>query len=82
MQGIKTFSVAALLSFFAALLAGFAAIPFLKKLKAGQPVLKYVREHEKKNGTPTMGGLFFIPVAAAVFFGFLAALVCSPKDKS
>lgn len=70
MQGIKTFSVAALLSFLAVLLAGFAAIPFLKKLKAGQPVLKYVREHEKKNGTPTMGGLFFIPVAAAVFFAF------------
>lgn len=51
-----------------ALLAGFflcfivvrCSIPLLKKLKAGQPILKYVKEHAKKNGTPTMGGLCFV----------------------
>ena len=43
-----------------ALLAGFflcfivvrCSIPLLKKLKAGQPILKYVKEHAKKSGTP------------------------------
>ena len=52
-----------------AALAGKIAIPLLKRLKAGQTVLKYVKEHEKKSGTPTMGGLFFI-VAAMVVSAF------------
>lgn len=36
------------------------AIPLLRKLHAGQNILHYVKEHEKKSGTPTMGGLAFI----------------------
>ncbi len=45
-------------------------IPLLRKIKAGQPVSGYVKEHAGKNGTPTMGGLCFIlpSVAAACFF--------------
>ncbi len=35
-------------------------IPVLKKIKAGQPILKYVENHKSKEGTPTMGGLLFI----------------------
>lgn len=50
--------------------AGLAVIPVLKKAKAGQPILKYVKEHEGKRGTPTMGGLFFVLPLAAVFFIF------------
>lgn len=50
--------------------AGFAALPVLKKAKAGQPILKYVKEHETKSGTPTMGGLFFVLPLAAIFFVF------------
>ena len=34
--------------------------PLLKRLKAGQYILGYVKEHKSKNGTPTMGGLAFI----------------------
>ena len=49
-------------------LSGLAFIPVLRKVKAGQPILKYVKEHEQKSGTPTMGGLFFILPLAAVFF--------------
>ncbi len=49
---------------------GFLFIPVLRKAKAGQPILKYVKEHENKNGTPTMGGLFFILPLSAVFFVF------------
>ncbi len=53
--------------------SGFVALPLLRKLKAGQPILKYVTTHENKNGTPTMGGLFFIIPISLVFlcfFGF------------
>lgn len=39
---------------------GYFCIPLLKKLKIGQPILKYVEIHNEKSGTPTMGGLFFI----------------------
>ena len=51
-------------------LSGLIFIPVLRKVKAGQPILKYVKEHEQKSGTPTMGGLFFILPLAAVFFIF------------
>ncbi len=36
------------------------SIPILKKIKAGQNILVYVKEHEGKSGTPTMGGIAFI----------------------
>ena len=49
---------------------GFVLIPVLRKLKAGQTVLKYVKTHEHKNGTPTMGGLFFIIPSAIVALVF------------
>ena len=44
-------------------------IPLLRKLKAGQNILVYVKEHKEKNGTPTMGGLAFI--TAAIFSAVL-----------
>ncbi len=45
-------------------------IPLLKRLGAGQNILSYVKEHESKSGTPTFGGLAFIPAAilSAIFF--------------
>ena len=45
-------------------------IPLLRKFKAGQNILGYVKEHQNKNGTPTMGGLGFITAAiiSAVLF--------------
>ncbi len=45
-------------------------IPILRKLKAGQNILVYVKEHKGKSGTPTMGGLAFITAAilSAVLF--------------
>ncbi|MCL2755956.1 MAG: phospho-N-acetylmuramoyl-pentapeptide-transferase [Firmicutes bacterium] len=42
-----------------AILAPFI-IGFLRKLKAGQEILKYVDFHQQKSGTPTMGGFIFI----------------------
>lgn len=46
---------------------GYWAVPLLQRLKAGQ----FIREdgpqaHLKKAGTPTMGGVFFVPPAIAV----------------
>ena len=35
-------------------------IPLLKRWKAGQNILVYVKEHEGKSGTPTMGGIAFV----------------------
>ena len=39
---------------------GLVAIPLLKKIKAGQRINVYVENHQRKSGTPTMGGLIFI----------------------
>jgi phospho-N-acetylmuramoyl-pentapeptide-transferase len=48
-------------------LAGYVVLPILRQLKAAQ----FIREdgpraHLKKAGTPTMGGIFFIPAAVLV----------------
>ena len=46
-------------------------IPILKRLKAGQNILVYVKEHEGKSGTPTMGGIAFILAAVIASFCFV-----------
>jgi phospho-N-acetylmuramoyl-pentapeptide-transferase len=52
-------------SFSAAL--GYVVVPLLQRLKAAQIVREDGPEsHLKKTGTPTMGGIFFVPVAAIV----------------
>jgi phospho-N-acetylmuramoyl-pentapeptide-transferase len=44
--------------------AGFWAVPLLQALKTGQIIREDgPQAHLKKAGTPTMGGIFFIPVA-------------------
>lgn len=60
----------------------FAPLVFLmsKKIKAQQTILHYVKEHENKQGTPTMGGVMFILPAIVVslfFFGedFMLAII-------
>ena len=45
-------------------------LPILKRKKAGQTILHYVEAHKEKNGTPTMGGLFFILPSVLVYFIF------------
>ena len=48
---------------------GLIAIPILKKIKAGQRINVYVDAHQKKSGTPTMGGIIFIipTIITAIF---------------
>ncbi len=63
----------ALISLFGVIIIGVKAIPLLKRLKLGQPILKYVETHKDKNGTPTMGGLFFIIPSCLIFILFSGA---------
>lgn len=51
---------------------GYWVVPLLQQLKTGQVIREDgPQSHLKKAGTPTMGGVFFVPVAVAV------APVCS-----
>lgn len=61
-----------LFSFVLCIVFGLVFLPFLKRLKAGQPVLSYVKEHELKNGTPTLGGIFFVlsSIISSIVFSF------------
>ncbi len=79
---MKTILIAFLTALILSLVTGKICLPILRKIKAGQPILKYVETHKDKNGTPTMGGLFFIMSALIVFLivcGFenRIALVCA-----
>lgn len=48
---------------------GLILIPVLKKIKVGQRINIYVENHQRKSGTPTMGGLIFIiPTIITVIF--------------
>jgi len=49
-----------LIAFVVAVITGLILIPWLRRIKAGQSILKYVDMHASKSGTPTMGGLIFI----------------------
>jgi phospho-N-acetylmuramoyl-pentapeptide-transferase len=51
-------------------LFGRVALPVLRAKKAGQPINEYVKEHQVKAGTPTMGGISFVPAFLAVMAGF------------
>ncbi len=64
---MKTLIVSVIFSLFLSLVTGALSIPLLRRIKAGQPILKYVETHKEKSGTPTMGGLFFIFSAVVVF---------------
>ncbi len=67
---MQTHVFAALLACALSLVFCKMLIPVLRRFKAGQNILSYVKEHKKKSGTPTMGGLAFISAAvltAAIF---------------
>lgn len=63
---MKTFCIVMLSAFAVSLLLTACLMPLLKRLKAGQYILGYVKEHKSKSGTPTMGGLAFITAIIAV----------------
>ena len=54
-------AMAMMLGFILALITGLILLPILKKFKMKQSVSKLIGErHLSKDGTPTLGGLFFI----------------------
>ena len=57
---MKGYGIALITAFGLGLVACRLLIPLLRKWKAGQNVLSYVKEHKSKGGTPTMGGLAFV----------------------
>lgn len=57
-------------SFFITTVFLLVYIPFLKKKRAGQEILCYVKEHKSKSGTPTMGGIAFVLSTVLVSFLF------------
>lgn len=60
---IRTYILCGIISFIVSLFFCIIAIPILRKMKTGQNILVYVKEHQNKSGTPTMGGLAFILAA-------------------
>ncbi len=67
--------IAALISFAVCAASGKIIIPFLHKLKFGQTILDIgPKWHEKKQGTPTMGGIM---IALGLFFGLAVAITYS-----
>lgn len=65
--GQDLFFLPLLASAIAAAAAGFGVIPWLQRLKAGQVIREDgPQAHLKKAGTPTMGGIFFVPAGVLV----------------
>ncbi len=63
---MKLSFVLLLASFILSLVFCAVEIPVLRRLKTGQNILSYVKEHQNKGGTPTMGGLGFTFAALVV----------------
>ena len=67
---MKEYVGVALLAFGIAFTLCLLLIPLLRRMKAGQNVLSYVKEHQGKSGTPTFGGLAFLPAAVLACLPF------------
>lgn len=67
---MKTYLLVFITCFTVSLVLGPLVIYLSKKWKASQTILHYVKEHNNKEGTPTMGGFIFIIgiIASMVFF--------------
>lgn len=56
------------LAFLIALAIAPACIPILRRLKLGNTEREELKSHQKKSGTPSMGGIIFLIAAACVGF--------------
>ena len=67
---MKTYLLAAMTAFGLSFVFLLVLIPVLRRIKVGQNILSYVKEHKSKGGTPTMGGIAFVlaSIMAAIFF--------------
>ncbi|GGA07951.1 phospho-N-acetylmuramoyl-pentapeptide-transferase [Okeania sp. KiyG1] len=65
--GIESLSLPLILCGLATASLGYWVIPILRRLKAGQIIREDgPQAHLQKAGTPTMGGIFFVPVGVAI----------------
>jgi len=60
-------------------LLGRIALPILRAKKAGQPINEYVKSHQVKAGTPTMGGISFVPAFLITILSVVAYLALSKQ---
>ncbi|MGN0818393.1 MAG: phospho-N-acetylmuramoyl-pentapeptide-transferase [Candidatus Coproplasma sp.] len=67
---MKVYAICLLTAFAVSMALTLVLLPLLRRLKAGQYILGYVKEHASKKGTPTMGGLAFIAAIVIVSLGF------------
>ena len=74
MSDVLLWAVGLTLSFLMALCLAPLVLKVATRLKAGQPILRYVEEHKAKAGTPTMGGWIFILPAALMTLVFCRGL--------
>ena len=51
--------LAVFIGFIISVLIGIVFVPYMKRRKARQVTSKFVKAHQAKTGTPTMGGLIF-----------------------
>ena len=76
---LKVFILSVVLTLILTVLFSKKFIPALISRKMGQPILEIgPRWHKSKEGTPTMGGLFFI--AAIFIVGILFSFFVFPKE--
>ena len=72
-------ATAALTAGLLTLLFGFVLLPVLRAKKAGQPISVYApTAHQAKAGTPTMGGISFVPAFLVVMA--VAVVVSAARD--
>ncbi len=59
-----------IISFVISALLGPVVIPFLRRLKIGQTERKELESHQKKTGTPTMGGIMILTsiIVTSIFY--------------
>lgn len=68
---MKTYLLSTLIALMFSVVFCRLLIPVLRRLKAGQNILVYVKEHTGKSGTPTMGGIAFITAGCLTAVLFL-----------
>ncbi len=67
---MKNYLLCFLFSIILSIILGFIVIPYFRKIKAGQNILSYVKEHKEKSGTPTFGGIIFFLSGVISYFIF------------
>lgn len=76
--------ITAVVAFLFTSVVGIWLIPFLRRLKYGQTILEIgPKWHQKKQGTPTMGGIMFIiGITVAVVAGYVSYKFSMPDGAS